>query len=86
MIKVLYLDVIVEKFRFVIIVFSLTHRLCVDIFHNAISNIFLRQKGLFSDRLLAGFDAVRPAIHHYSKPQGILAKANKNSPGLPTSS
>jgi hypothetical protein len=53
MIKVLYLDVIVEKFRFVIIVFSLTHRLCVDIFHNAISNIFLRQKGLFSDRLLA---------------------------------
>jgi hypothetical protein len=36
MIKVLYVDVVVEKFRFVIIVFSLTHRLCVDIFHNAI--------------------------------------------------
>jgi len=52
MIKVLYLDVFVEKFRFVIIVFSLTHRLCVYIFHNAISNIFLGQKGLFSDRLL----------------------------------
>jgi len=29
------------------------------------------------DFTLAGFDEVSPAIHHYSKPQGILAKANK---------